>query len=287
MKRQKVLFIKQNYIFRILKGFIMAGLFIIALLLILIHKIDIGVFSGISQGILYITAPIIHTVTLPAQGISYAYKKASEIINVYEENQRLAKENDELFLLKDNIKALKAENILLKKMLYHIDIPNIKSRTARIIGETGNAFAKSLILYLGDDNKEIKQGHAVVVPTGMIGRIDTISGKYARVTLITDINSKIPVVSEKSRDRGILTGTNTNELKLIFTPPLAELQVGDLLLTSGVGGGLPPDLPIARIKETKMDSITATPLFNTSKIEIVKILIYDIAPSNEDLKDMQ
>lgn len=287
MKRQKVLFIKQNYILRILKGFVMAGLFVIALLLILVHKIDIGVFSGISKGVFYVTAPLIHTITLPAKGISYAYKKTSEIINVYEENKRLAKENDELFLLKDHIKALKAENTLLKKMLHHIDIPQVKSHTARVVGEIGNAFAKSLILYLGESYKEIKPGYAVVTPNGMIGRVDIISGKYARITLITDINSKIPVVSEKSRDRGILTGTNTNELKLIFTPLLAELQPGDLLVTSGIGGGLPPDIPIARIKEIKMDSITATPLFNSSEIEIVKILLYDITPSDQDLKDMQ
>jgi len=287
MRRQKILFIKQNYILRILKGFIMAGLFAIALLLILVHKIDIGVFSGISKGVFYITTPIIHTITLPAKGLSYTYKKASEIINIYQENRRLAQENDELFLLKDNIKALKAENTLLKKMLHHIDIPKVKSRTARVISETGNAFAKSLILYLGKAYKEIKPGYAVLTPNGMVGRIDIVSGKYARVTLITDINSKIPVVSEKSRDRGILTGTNTNELRLIFTPLLSELQPGDLLVTSGIGGGLPPDIPIARIKEIKMDSITATPLFNTSKIEIVKILLYDVTPSNETLKDLE
>jgi len=287
MRRQKILFIKQNYILRILKTFIMAGLFAIALLLILVHKIDIGVFSGISKGVFYITTPIIHTITLPAKGLSYAYKKTSEIINVYKENQRLTKENDELFLLKDNIKALKAENALLKNMLHHIDIPQIKSRTARVISENGNAFAKSLILYLGKAHKEIKPGYAVLTPNGMVGRIDIVSGKYARVILITDINSKIPVVSEKSRDRGILTGTNTNELRLIFTPLLSELQPGDLLVTSGIGGGLPPDIPIARIKEIKMDSITATPLFNTSKIEIVKILLYDITPSNKTLKDLE
>ena len=287
MKRQKVLFVKQNYVLHILKNFIMAGLFVIALLLILVHKIDIGVFSGISKGILYITAPIIHVATLPAEGLSYAYKKASEIVNIYEENQRLAKENDELFLLKDRIRALKTENSLLKKMLHHIDVPQIQSRTARIIAETGNAFANALIIYLGDAYNEIKPGYAVVTPNGMIGRIDTISGKYARVTLITDINSKIPVVSEKSRDRGILTGTNTNELKLIFTPLLAEFQPGDILVTSGVGGGLPSDIPIARIKETKMDSITATPLFNTSEIEIVKILLYDVNLSDKTLKDLE
>jgi len=287
MKRQKVLFLKKNYVFRILKNFIMAGLFAIALLLILIHKIDLGVISGISKGVFYLTSPIIRLAVLPAEGISYAYKKASEIADIYQENERLKQKNDELYLLKDKMRALKTENMLLKKLLHHIDLPEIESKTAYIIAETGNAFANSLILYLGNDAKNIKPGYAVVSNSGLIGRIDIISGKYARVMLITDINSKIPVVTEKNRDRGILIGNNTKEMKLLYTPLLAELQPGDLLVTSGIGGGIPANIPIARIKNIEMDSITATPLFNTQKLEMVKIIIYDITPTTDDMKELE
>ncbi|MBP5698224.1 MAG: rod shape-determining protein MreC [Alphaproteobacteria bacterium] len=287
MKRQKALFLKENYVLRVLKNFMMAGLFVMALLLILVHKIDLGVVSGVSKGLFYITAPIMHTITLPADGISLAYKKTSEIMNVYKENKHLKKQNKQLFLLKDRMKAIKAENKLLKELLHHFDIPEIKTTTARVIAETGDAFANALIIYLGDHASEVKPGYAVVDAHGLIGRIDLISGKYARVSLITDINSKIPVISAISRDRGILTGTNNKELKLIFTPLLAELNRGDLLLTSGVGGGLPPDIPIARIKKIEMDSITALPLFDPSKVEIVKILFYDVMPSPEELKELQ
>lgn len=278
MKRQRILFLKENYVLRILKNFMVAGLFVIALLLILVHKIDLGIISGISKGVFYITAPLIHVVTLPAEGISYSYKKASEIMSVYEENQRLQKENEELFLLKDKMKALKAENTILKKLLHHLDVPETQSYTARVIAENGSAFANSLILYLGENAPLIKAGYPVVNSSGMIGRIDMVSGKYARVTLVTDINSKIPVISRKSRDRGILIGSNTIKLKLIFTPLLAELHKGDILVTSGIGGGLPPDLPIARIQKVDIDSITAVPLFNPSELEIVKIIAYDVMP---------
>lgn len=281
MKRRRILFLKENYVLRLFKNFMVAGLFVIALLLILVHKIDLGLISGISKGIFYITAPLIHTVTLPAEGLSYTYKKTSEMLNVYEENQRLQKENEELFLLKDRMKALKAENILLKKLLHHLDTPQTKSYTARVIAENGSAFANSLIVYLGDNADKIKAGYAVVNEAGMIGRIDIVSGKYARVTLITDINSNIPVISQKSRDRGILIGSNTQEMKLIFTPLLAELHKGDILVTSGVGGGLPPDLPIARIIKADVDTVTAAPLFVPSKLEIVKIIAYDILPNAE------
>lgn len=287
MKRQRILFLKENYILRILKNFMMVGLFVIALLLILIHKIDLGIISGVSKSILFVTAPIIHTATLPAEGLSYSYKKITEIANVYEENERLKKENEQLFLLKDRMRALKAENSILKKLLHHIDVPKTQSYTARIIAENGNAFANSLILYLGDNASLIKTGYPVVGPHGLIGRIDIISGKYAKVTLITDINSKIPVISQKSRDRGILIGENSQELKLIFTPLLAELHKGDLLVTSGIGGGLPADIPVAKIKKVDVDRITALPLFTPSELEIVKIIAYDITPDEQTSKELE
>lgn len=287
MKRQKVLFLKENYVLRVLKSFMVAGLFAIALLLILVHKIDLGIVSGVSNGIFYITAPLIRLVSLPADALSYSYKKTAAIANVYRENERLRQENEELFLLKDKMKALKAENKILKKLLHHIDLPQIKSYTARVIAENGDAFANSLIIYLGKEAPNIKRGYAVVNNRGLIGRIDIVSGNYARVTLLTDINSKIPVVSQKSRDRGILTGNNTGELSLIFTPLLAELHKGDLLVTSGVGGGLPPDIPVARIKRVGVENITAVPLFSASSLEIVKIIAYDIMPDAAIAEELQ
>lgn len=287
MKRQGLLFVKENYVLRVLKNFMMAGLFVIALLLILVHKVDLGVISGVSKGIFYLTSPLIHIVTLPAEGMSLAYKKSSDMLKVYQENAKLKKENEELFLLKDRMKAIKAENTILKKLLHHYDLPEIKTHTAHVIAETGNAFANSLILYLGDNAAEVKPGFPVVNNNGLIGRIDIVSGKYARVTLITDINSKIPVISQKSRDRGILIGDNTAQLKLIFSPLMSELQKGDLLVTSGIGGGIPSDIPVARIQSISLDTIIAQPLFDSSQTEIVKILFYEDMPSAETLEELK
>lgn len=57
MKRQKVLFLKENYVLRVLKSFMVAGLFVIALLLILVHKIDLGLISGVSKGVFFHLCP--------------------------------------------------------------------------------------------------------------------------------------------------------------------------------------------------------------------------------------
>ncbi len=287
MKRQKVLFLKQNYVLRILKRFMFAGLFTIALLLVLVHKIDLSIISGLSKTVLFVTSPVIKLATLPSNGISYIYKKTSEIFNVYEENERLKKENDQLYLLKEKLNALKAENEILKNLLHHFDIPNIKSYTAYVIAENGNAYSNSFIIYLGKNKDKIKQGYAVVNKSGLIGKIDLVSGAYAKVSLITDINSKIPVISYKSRDRGILIGQNTDKLNLVFTPLLAELHKGDLLVTSGIGGGLPPNIPVAKITKMDTDKIIAKPLFVPSKIEIVKIIAYDVMPSSQIKEELQ
>lgn len=287
MKRQRVLFLKENYVLRVLKSFFLAGLFIIALLLILVHKIDISIVSGVSKGVMYISSPLIHIATLPAEGLSYGYKKIAEIMYIYEENERLRQENSELYLLKDRMRALQTENRIFKKLLHHIDVPQTISYTARVIAENDNAYSNSLLLYLGNAGDFIKSGYAVVNSTGLIGRIDIVSGKYARVTLITDINSKIPVVSQKSRDRGILVGNNTRKMNLIFPPLMAELHKGDILVTSGTGGGLPPDIPVAKIKRAGVDTITATPLFSPSELEIVKIIAYDVMPDKETAKELE
>lgn len=287
MKRQRVLFLKENYVLRVLKSFFLAGLFIIALLLILVHKIDINIVSGVSKGVMYISSPLMHIASLPAEGISYGYKKIAEIMYIYEENEHLRQENSELYLLKDRMRALQTENRILKKLLHHIDVPQTITYTARVIAENDNAFSNSLLLYLGNAADFIKSGYAVVNSSGLIGRIDIVSGKYARVTLITDINSKIPVVSRKSRDRGILVGNNTRKMNLIFPPLMAELHKGDILVTSGTGGGLPPDIPVAKIKRAGVDTITATPLFSPSELEIVKIIAYDVMPDKETAKELE
>ena len=287
MKRQRVLFLKENYVLRVLKSFFLAGLFIIALLLILVHKIDISIVSGVSKGVMYISSPLMHIASLPAEGLSYGYKKIAEIMYIYEENERLRQENSELYLLKDRMRALQTENRIFKKLLHHIDVPQTISYTARVIAENDNAFSNSLLLYLGNAADFIKRGYAVVNSAGLIGRIDIVSGKYARVTLITDINSKIPVVSQKSRDRGILVGNNTRKMNLIFPPLMAELHKDDILVTSGAGGGLPPDIPVAKIKRAGVDTITAAPLFSPSELEIVKIIAYDVMPDKETAKELE
>ena len=121
----------------------------------------------------------------------------------------------------------------------------------------------------------------------VVGRIDQVGDKYAKVILINDIGSKIPVVIEKTRTRGILSGNNTRYPKLIFVKPSAEVQEGDLVVTSGVGGIFLGGLPIGFVNAIHGTDIEIEPISDLDRIEYVSIVDYNLSPENgvNDLTD--
>ena len=96
------------------------------------------------------------------------------------------------------------------------------------------------------------------------------------LTLITDINSKIPVMVERTRVRGILTGDNTPTPKMVFIPLEAELTVGDRIVTSGVAGTFPAGLPVGKISSIEKNNVKIKTFTNLERLEYVKIVDYGL-----------
>ena len=147
---------------------------------------------------------------------------------------------------------------------------------ARVIAEEGNAFSHSLIAYTGG-SKNVKKGQVVLSDNGVIGRIEQVGKMYSKIILITDINSKIPVIVERTRVRGILSGDNTSIPKLVFIPLDAELSIGDRVVTSGVAGVFPPGLPIGKVSSVEKNNIKIKTFGNLDRLEYVKIVDYGLA----------
>ena len=96
-------------------------------------------------------------------------------------------------------------------------------------------------------NGGVRKGQAVVDDRGLIGRIYLTGERTSWVILLTDLNSRVPVVIEPSRRRAILTGDNTASPKLELDVGEGAIHPGDRVLTTGDGGLLPPDLPVGVI----------------------------------------
>ena len=136
-----------------------------------------------------------------------------------------------------------------------------------------------LLIYVG--NEAVKKGQIVMGDESVIGRIDTVSPPYAKVILITDINSKIPVVVERTRVRGILSGNNKDLPQLIFMRSTTDVQEGDIVVTSGVGGMFPAGLPIGFISSINGNKVEVEPMADLSRVEYVRIVDYGLAPDAE------
>ena len=153
--------------------------------------------------------------------------------------------------------------------------PEAQLVTARVIAEEGDAFSHSVIAYTGG-SKAVKKGQVALSEKGVVGRVDNVGQAYAKIILITDINSKIPVMVERNRVRGILSGDNTTVPKMIFIPLEAEVQVGDRIVTSGVSGVFPAGLPVGQVVEIGKNQVKVRPFSSLERLEYVKIVDYGL-----------
>ena len=275
MKRRRVLFVRLSQLRLFARKFLIAVLFVSALAWMVMSKADSFVLEKTSNVVLQVFNPIIRVVQMPAQFVYGVYERIKDISYVYAENKKLRKENIDMLLLKNQLRTLKTENRLLARLLNYMPPPEATFVTAKIVAEEGDGFSHSLIAYIGDTDK-VKEGQVVLGAESVVGRVETVAGRYVRVLLFTDINSKIPVLVERSRERGILSGDNTTVPKLQFTALNADIRPGDMLVTSGVAGVFPAGLPVGIISRIGEDEIDVETITDIPQLEYVRIVDYGI-----------
>ena len=277
MKRRRSLVLHLSHIRLLAKKFVLVFLFLLAFILMLLNKTDniiIDKTSGIATDI---AATVIDVLVLPARFIADGYDFIKNVGGIYSDNRRLRSENQRLNIIYNRYKSLEVENKILSSLLNYVTPPKINFISAKVVAEEGDAFAHSMIAYTGD--AIIKKGQVALSDKGVIGRIDKFGNRYAKIILITDINSKIPVMVEDSRIRGILSGDNTHNPKMIFTPLNADINIGDRIVTSGVAGIFPAGLPIGKVIRADKKQIAIKPFSNLEQLEYIKLVDYNIDSS--------
>lgn len=283
MKRRKVLFIHLSNIRLLAKKFAIVLLFLSAFVAMLVNKTDTLVIEKTSSLATDLVSPLIDVLVIPARAVAGTYNYFREIKQVYKDNKNLRNENRRLMVVSGRARALEVENNLLAKLLNYTPPPEATYITARVIAEEGDAFSHSLIAYTGLSDK-VKKGQVVLSDNSVIGRIEQVGKMYSKIILITDINSKIPVMVERTRVRGILSGDNTSVPKMIFIPLEAELTIGDRVVTSGVAGVFPPGLPIGKISSIDKNNVKIKTLTSLDKLEYVKIVDYGMDALVEEIQ---
>ena len=274
MKRRRSLFIHLSHIRLLTQKFALVILFLSTFVFMLVNKTNSVLIEETSSVAIDIVSPAVDVLVIPARIISKFYDYFRDLRLIHKDNQRLKEENEKLNQLYDRARALEIENKLLSEILNYVTPPQAQFLTARVIAEEGDAFSHSVIAYIGD--KKVKKGQVAVTDKGVVGRVDRVGNVYAKILLITDINSKIPVMVEKSRTRGILSGDNTSLPKMVFTPLDADLDVGDRIVTSGVAGVFPVGLPVGKVISVDKHEIRVKPFGNLEKLDYIKLVDYGL-----------
>ncbi len=273
MKRRRVLFIRLSQFRIFLRKLIVTLVVISAFGLVILSKADNAHLNTTEDVVARVLNPVIRVMQLPADGVYYLYEKIRDVIRVYADNKALKSQEERVYYLEQKLQALKIENELLSEMLYYTPPEDADFVTAKVIASEGDGFSHSLIAYIANV-KSVKKGQVVLYKRSVIGRIDSVHGSYVRILLISDINSKIPVVVERTRAKGILSGNNTSVMNLLYTAPKADIVKGDEIVTSGVGGIFPSGLPVGYVTRVSPSAIEVEPMEPIETVEYVKIVNY-------------
>lgn len=156
--------------------------------------------------------------------------------------------------------------------------PENTYRGAAVIGFDPSPFLHYVIINRGS-NDGILRGMPVVTDQGLVGRVDAVIADAARVQLITDPASRVNVRIQNAEEDATLSGSVTGDVTLDQIPQDTALQAGDLVLTSGLGGGYPPDLIIGQVINVRardfdlFQQATVQPVVDFNRLQIVLIIV--------------
>jgi rod shape-determining protein MreC len=220
-------------------------------------------------------APIYAIVGGPVSAVGETVRDFARLVTLREENARLREENERLRRWQSIALALDAENQRLKANLRWIPDPVAAFVTARVIADAGGLYARAVLLSLGP-NHTIRKGAIALDERGLAGRITEVGARTARVLLITDLNSRIPVIMENSRARAILTGTNGPRPRLLYWPEGVTPTEGERIVTSAEANAFPANLPIGTVRFSTNGVPEVEPEAKLQKLEVVRIFDYGL-----------
>lgn len=155
--------------------------------------------------------------------------------------------------------------------------PENTYKGAVVIGRDPSPFLRYVIINIGS-NEGIHRGMPVVTDKGLVGRVDAVTAEAARIQLITDATSAVNVQLQNVNTEAVLIGSLTGDISLDMIPQNANIQSGDVVLTSGLGGDYPPNILVGQVVSVRkleaelFQQATVQPNVDFSKLQYVLVV---------------
>ncbi len=240
-------------------------------LLFSVSAINPSALQGVRIATTDALAPVIAAVNKPALMLSEYVSAVTGIAQLHQEVEQLRAENVRLREWHNAALSLQAENTRLSDLL-KLKLPEPSGYiSARVISDAGNSFAQSVLVLSGEGDGVVK-GQAVLSGDGLVGRVIETGNKASRILLLTDINSRVPVVIEGTETRAILAGQNHPYPLMDHLPPEHKVQSGQRVVTSGHGGLFLPGMPVGRTYVDERGQVYVQLFAGLDELNYVRIL---------------
>ena len=222
-----------------------------------------------------LTDEILPTTNLLLKPIKFSYQIISDFksyTKLYQQNQDLKRELQKMMGWKEAALQLEQKNAQLS-ILNNVKLnPTINWVTGQVVADSGSPFNKSVLLNIGSEDG-VKDGSAAMGGLGLVGRISGVGKSSSRVILLTDVSSSVPVVVQKTGNKGLIIGDNSASPTLNFFENSRNLRAGMRLLTSGEGRVFPPNLLIGTVVLDTSGKLRVNLVAKLNELNYLRILL--------------
>ncbi|WP_341703390.1 rod shape-determining protein MreC [Ferrovibrio sp.] len=221
-----------------------------------------------------IVEPVLSVIAQPVAAVNAVIGWVDDILYVHDENFRLRTENARLLQWQDVARRLEQDNAALRRLLAAGPDVSQTYVTGRVIADGGGGFVRTALINVGARDG-LKKGQAALGEGGYVGRVTEVGQRAARILLLTDLNSRLPVMLQEGGHRAVLTGDNSAEPRLEYLSGAAKPAVGQRVVTSGDGGQFPAGIPVGEVVAVSDAGVRVRPFVDLARLEFLRVMQFD------------
>ena len=244
-----------------------------------------GRWNPAEKFIVEITAPIQRLVRNTIETTEAIWFKYFALIQTHNENTLLKREIDLLRMENSRYQERLTTHERLQELLQFKETYDWPVLAAQVILRDPSGWFESVIIDKGEKSG-LKVNMPVVNARGVVGRLVTVSADYAKVLLIIDQNSSVDCIIQRSRDGGILKGISSDVCRLDYVLETSDVEVGDRVVTSSLGGVYPKGLDVGEVLSVVstpgelFKDVKVRPMVDFSKLEELLVILREAPIAN-------
>jgi rod shape-determining protein MreC len=221
-----------------------------------------------------VLVPVLSVVSAPLDAVRSTAGGMKNWAYAYQQSRELKAENRELLKWQALAKDMQVENDKLRKLLHVAPRREASYVTATIVSDHGSSFSSAALINAGTE-EGVAVNQAAISERGLIGRVIETGKHSAKLLLLTDMNSRIPVMNERTREKMILMGKATGLPMLSYVSTDSNSRKGDRIITSGDGGVFPKNIPVGIIRDDDKSAMQVELFADMASVEYVSVIQFN------------